>query len=276
VWAFIGSLSFIAALVLGIMSLVSKIRKNGKSKKQLIYAGALFALFIVAIAASPKVEEKPVADAKSEDVAKKEEAPKAELAKADTKTAEAGTAAEDKAKADEKAKADAAAKAKADADAKEKAKQEAAEKKKQQDAVVAFEKEAYALEDSVKGVMTTYQDAMNGVADGTVDVFTAYSAAEQARDAAEHLQMAYMSLDVPEGLPKKASEALSEAKTNLSTAYYSKKKAFDAVLKFLDDQKPSYMSKFQEETKMSDSFLLAGVAKIFEAKAEVGIDLAKK
>lgn len=182
---------------------------------------------------------------------------------------------------EDKKAADAEAKAKAEQEAQEKAKAEEAEKikaeeetkKKNQSDVTEFEQSVYSLEDSIDPIMTNYQTAMAGLADGSVDIFTVYEATENARDAANHLQSELRKVNVPDDLPKPAREALEAARLDLATAYYSKKEAFEAALKYLDDQKPSHMSKFKEEMEMSDSFVLSGISKIFEAKGEVGIDL---
>ncbi|WP_138751994.1 hypothetical protein [Paenibacillus sinopodophylli] len=165
------------------------------------------------------------------------------------------------------------AKIKLAAENKAKAEQKAKEENKV--AVLEFEKGAYALEDEIKPFIEYYQKAMAGLGDGSVDIFTAYEATEKARDAAKYVQSEFYSLAVPENLPKDVKKMLNEAKSDLSTAYYTKKEAFEIILKFLDDQKPSHMSKFKEEIQLSDAFVMSGVTKILEAKIAVGIELVE-
>lgn len=167
-------------------------------------------------------------------------------------------------------------KAKLEAENKAKAEKEVNEaKEKQKTIVLDFEKSVYALEGEMKPYMEHYQKAMSGLGDGSVDIFTAYEATETAKNATTNIRTKFRALEISEELPKDVRKMLSGAKDDISTAYYSKGEALKAVMKFLDDQKPSHMSKFNEEIAMSDSFVLSGVSKILEAKIAVGIDLAE-
>ncbi|GKU76649.1 hypothetical protein [Paenibacillus sp. L3-i20] len=166
--------------------------------------------------------------------------------------------------------------AKKKADEQEKAKAEKERIKKNQSDVLAFEKTISTLEESLEPTLDNYYTALNGLADGSVDIFTAYEATEKARDASNTMRLKISNVDVPDTLPKKAKKALESGRSEISTAFYSKKKAFEAVLEYLDDQKPSHMSTFKDEIEMSDNFILRGTAYIIEAKQEVGIDITAK
>ncbi|MEK4369701.1 hypothetical protein MHI48_09550 [Paenibacillus sp. FSL H7-0942] len=232
-------------------------KKLGKVAK---IGGAIWAGFILLIIVIP-TEEKPnvTATVETDAVASQEKAPKVEKAVAvvDTKTEK---------KDDQKAKEEAKLKNETDA----------AAKKANQKEVLAFEKSVYALEETMSPIMNTYQEAMTGLGNGTVDIYTVYEATENAQKAAKHLQSKFYNLDVPENLPKDVKQMLNATASNLSTAYYSKGKAFDAVLEFLDDQKPSHMSKFKEEISMADSFVMKGILKLMEAKTAVGLEVDSK
>lgn len=154
--------------------------------------------------------------------------------------------------------------------------QEEQKKKQDQDAVLKFEKDMYALEDEINPFMDAYQKALNGVSDGSVDIFTAYEVTENAKKAAEGIQRKYYNVEVPKDLPKEVKKELEDAKTDLATAYYTKAEAFGYVLKYFDDQKPSYMSKFQDEISASDSFIMSGVLKLFKAKELVGLEVVEE
>ncbi|NUU80060.1 hypothetical protein [Paenibacillus xylanilyticus] len=225
--------------------------------------GAIWAGLVLLIIVIP-TEEKPnvTATGETEKVATQEKVPEVEKAVA---VVDKGTA-----KTDEEAEK----KAKEEADLK--AKNDAATKKAYQKEVLAFEKSVYALEETMSPIMSTYQEAMTGLGNGTVDIYTVYEATENAKKAADHLQSQFYNLNVPESLPKDVKEKLNAATSDLSTAYYSKGKAFDAVLEFLDDQKPSHMSKFKDEIAMSDSFVMNGILKLMEAKEAVGLKLDAK
>ncbi len=186
-------------------------------------------------------------------------------------------AAIEKAEAEEKVKQEAEEQAKVEEQAKIKAESDAKvaeeQKKVNQQTVLDFEQSAYDLEDTVKPIMDHYQKVMLAVSEGNATIYDAYDAATAAEKAAQNLQLAFSSLNIPKGLPKEVNELLKDARSDLSTGYYTKKEAFEAVLKFLDDQKPSNMQKFKDESSMSDSFIMSGVLKILEAKEKVGIDL---
>ncbi|GAK43483.1 hypothetical protein TCA2_5981 [Paenibacillus sp. TCA20] len=128
--------ALIAMVVFLVLSLVSKIKKDGKAKRKLIYAGGSFVVMIISFIIfgsvttgtttttadpAPAKEQPKVETAKlspEEEAAIKEEAEAAAKAKA----AEEAKA---KAEAEEKAKAEAAAKAKEEAEANAKAEAEA-------------------------------------------------------------------------------------------------------------------------------------------------------
>ncbi|WP_336761518.1 hypothetical protein [Paenibacillus sp. USHLN196] len=229
--------------------------------------GAIWAGLVLLIIVIP-TEEKPnvTATGETEKVATQEKVPEVEKAVA---VVDKGTA-----KSDEEAeKLEKEKKAKEEAELKAK---NAATKKAHQKEVLAFEKSVYALEETMSPIMSTYQEAMTGLGNGTVDIYTVYEATENAKKAADHLQSKFYNLEVPEGLPKDVKTKLNGATSDLSTAYYSKGKAFDAVLEFLDDQKPSHMSKFKDEIAMSDSFVMNGILKIMEAKEAVRLKLDAK
>lgn len=182
-----------------------------------------------------------------------------------------------KAEADAKAKQKAEDQANADKEAKQKAEADAIlakeQSKQHQQDILDFEQSVYALEATVKPIMDNYQKIMLAVSEGNATIYDAYEAATNAKEAADHLQSEFFKLDVPKGLPKEVDSLLEDAKSDLSTAYYTKGNAFKAVLKFLDDQKPSNMQKFKDESSMSDSFIMSGVLKIMQAKEKVGIDI---
>jgi hypothetical protein len=183
---------------------------------------------------------------------------------------------EKKAEAQAQQKAEGEAKKKADEEAKLEAQKQELEMKQHQQAVLDFEKSVYDLEDTIEPIMDNYQKAMTGLGNGSVDIYTAYTAAKEARDACQYLQTKFYTMPIPEGLPEEIDALLSDASSDLGTAYYTKKEAMEYVLKFLDEQKPSYMDKFKEEISMSDQFMISGIAKIFDAKVKVGIDVTKE
>jgi hypothetical protein len=269
-WIAFGVILLILWFILFIRWIISVNNKDGRAGRKAIYAIACFILMIVAFVNSgsddkdlvdspaDKSNEVVVVNAKLDTTAEKEAKKKVET------DAKAKQNAEDQAKADEEAKLKAATEAKATEE----------QKKQNKQSVLDFEQSAYALEATVKPIMDNYQKIMLAVSEGEATIYDAYEAATNAKEAADHLQSEFFKLDIPKGLPKEAKKLLEDAKSDLSTAYYTKGNAFKAVLKFLDDQKPSNMQKFKDESSMSDNFIMSGVLKIMQAKEKVGIDLA--
>jgi hypothetical protein len=118
--------------------------------------------------------------------------------KQDVEVAKTNDIEKNKEEADAKRKEEAEAKAKADADAKAAAQvaEEEKKKKENQDAVLAFEKSAYDLEATAKPVFDNYQNVMTAVGQGKASIYDAYSAASNAKTAAQNLQLKFSSLSV--------------------------------------------------------------------------------
>ncbi|WP_205439667.1 hypothetical protein [Peribacillus alkalitolerans] len=124
-WMFIGVLSFIGIFVFLFMALFSRLKKSGKSKRMMLYAGGCFVLLIAALSfddtvATETASSSPKEETKSDEVKKKDE--EAKLKEANQKAEEDKKKAKDLALA--KAKADEEAKKKAEEEAKKKAEQE--------------------------------------------------------------------------------------------------------------------------------------------------------
>lgn len=161
------------------------------------------------------------------------------------------------------------------AQSKETAKPQPENTAENQKLVKDFEQALYAKENSVKPIMDNYQKVM-GQLGKTKTIYEAYEAAKAAKEAAKKLKGEFYLTKVPENLPEEIQKLLNGAAEDLGTAYYTKEKAFDAVMLFLDDQKPSNMDKFKEEISSSESFTISAVEKLLLAKQKVGIDLSKK
>lgn len=143
----------------------------------------------------------------------------------------------------------------------------------QKDLILAFESQVYAIEDKYKPIMTSYSNVMTKLGNGTANIFDAYSATTKAQQAVEAISSEYSDLKPSSKLPKDIRNKLSEASSELSTAYYIKTRAFKAIKQFLDNQKPSDFQKAQDEIKLADQFIYSAISKILEVKLMAGIDL---
>ncbi|CEH30248.1 Uncharacterized protein BN1090_A2_02698 [Aneurinibacillus migulanus] len=158
----------------------------------------------------------------------------------------------------------------------EKKKEDAAKKKEQQKAIIQFEQELYSIEKPATAAGNRYKATAEKMGKGQATIYDLYEAASNANKQADKTRYAYSTLKVPEGLPADVTDMLKEAKSKLSTAYYTKSKAMEYAMEFIDSQKPSDLQKAKEETQMSDQFILAGITKVLEAKEKMGIPLDNK
>lgn len=220
-------------------------------------------------AARRKAEQEEAAKAAAADEARRAAEASAAAAK-QAEEASAAAAAKQAAEAQRAAEASAAAAKQAEA-----ARAAATEKRAKQAAVVQFEKDVYALEGPAQSAIEDYQATMTKFSNGTASIYDAYSAAHDAKSACESARMAYWDLDTPSGLPDDVSSLLRDVKSELSTSYGVRAEAFEAVMEFLDTQKPSSMQKFKDKVAQADSFTMQAVAKLLQAKEKMGIPLSK-
>lgn len=277
--AFIGGLSTIGFVTFFVLGIIALIKNRSKAKKRFIISGSLFVLMIIFIAISPTPPNSPTTTPVAE--AEQTNTDKVETASEPVKTAQASDT-ENKTDEDQQKEKDKVAAELAQNEAKKKADEEkaaakaAADKAKaikinNQKIVKAFEKEFYAIEDQGDSVFDNYQSVLTGLGNGTSDVFTAYSATTDAKAMAKSLASEYYSMKAPDGLPEDVSKSLREAAMQAFYAYSTKADAFDNVLEFLDDQKPSMLQEFKDNMAMSDQQVLQGAFKLLEAKEQVGL-----
>lgn len=261
-------LFLLGAIILGIFGL-KELHKSPKAKPLLLGAAGCFIIFLVVAISTSTTETKTTAS----DVKTDAKSPIVTAAASPPAPSKEDAGAEKKADEDKKAKAEADVKVKNEEAAKAKLEAEETQKKRLQDSVLEFENSVYALEATVKPIMDKYQNIMSNFGKGNNNLNTAYEAATNARKASQDLQLKFSNLPLPKDLPKDAEKLLTEAKSELSTGYYMKKNSFDSVLKYLDNQKPSDMQKFKEDTQSSRGHIIRGVSLIFQAKEKVGIEI---
>ncbi|MGR6763237.1 hypothetical protein ACU1JV_15470 [Paenibacillus sp. T2-29] len=155
-------------------------------------------------------------------------------------------------------------------------KKEAADKKMKQQLVINFEKTFFSVENSGATVFNKYKSDMDSLGKGKTDVLTVYGSTKDAKDTALSLMSQYNELEVPNALPSEVKDLLEQSKRHLATAYYSKSEAFNSVLSYLDEQKPSYMNDFEENIKLADQDTMQGVLKLMQAKEKVGLKITEK
>ncbi|APB70553.1 hypothetical protein PPYC1_09420 [Paenibacillus polymyxa] len=155
-------------------------------------------------------------------------------------------------------------------------KKEAADKKMKQQLVSDFEKTFFGVENNGSAVFNKYKSDMDSLGKGATDVLTVYGSTKNAKDTALSIMSQYNELEVPDALPSDVKDLLEQSKSHLATAYYSKSEAFDSVLSYLDEQKPSYMNDFEENIKLADQDTMQGVLKLMQAKEKVGLKITEK
>lgn len=143
------------------------------------------------------------------------------------------------------------------------------------DAILAFEKEVNEIEARYKPVMDTYTSTMEKVSSGSANVFDAYNATVRAQEASNAMRSDYFSLSPASTLPREVKGKLRDAAKELGTAYSTRSGAMEAAKRFLDNQKPSDLQLFKDETRIADQFILSAVVKIMEAKTMAGIAIGE-
>lgn len=144
---------------------------------------------------------------------------------------------------------------------------------KAQQAVLNFEKSFYAVEQNSSPVFDNYKKAMLGLSDGSSDILTAYDAAKQAKKESNTMMYNFEKIQTPKSVSKEIRNLLDGAKSDIKMAYSYKEDAYKSIMKYIDDQNVSDMSKSQEYMEQADQYTLSGLSKIIEAKSKVGIDI---
>ncbi len=142
-----------------------------------------------------------------------------------------------------------------------------------QKVVLEFEQALFDLEKSGQPAFDEFITVLDGVG-SMYSIYDAYTAADNAANAARKIYTEGPRIPIPEQLPKELKSKLQDVSQDYSTAYFVREKAYNTMKKFLDDQKPSLMAEYKENMQGSYSFVLSSTSKLLEAKTMSGIDLS--
>jgi hypothetical protein len=137
--------------------------------------------------------------------------------------------------------------------------------------VLEFQHSIFKLEDSSKEIMKKYDNTLAAFSNGSASASQTYNVVKAAKDASEKLRLEYSQFKIPEGLPTDINDKLEIVTFDMSTSYYNKTKSFDYVLKFLDENKPNYLSNAKEEMKNSQDRLMDAMANLSLVNNKLGI-----
>lgn len=234
-------------------------RKRSKKRPALIFVvGFVFILIGGAFAEEPvekaeeKVEEKEIESAESDEKAVAKELSQEE------KDAEAAA----KKKAEEEKAA--AEKAEAEKDAVAEKEYYLNEIKTKADTQMGMYDEAWS---------TLWVDTFNGVSDGSVDIFTAYTNMKQLKQRNETLQSSIPAIP-DEGLSDEHKELLTEFKNQMVSAAQWRASASEKAMEMFDagDFSPSEMDNILSEVKQADNEMINAVVSLTSLELELGVD----
>lgn len=83
-------------------------------------------------------------------------------------------------------------------------------------------------------------------------------------------------LQTPEYLSDADKDKINEAKSNLSTAYYTRNQGLEAGKKYLNTKDLEQLTKFKDKMSMTSSFSMTGLAKFLEVLTSNKIEIPTK
>lgn len=136
---------------------------------------------------------------------------------------------------------------------------------------LAWQKEILSIHQVADDAMKQYQQIMVAMGEGEKDIYSAYSDVNNIKDTVSGAWHAIGKVKVPESLSKEHQKQLKEAQTDLQTGLFSKMEGLKQVLKFLDEQKPSYVEEAKDNFAMSEQFMLSGITRLTGVKMDLGL-----
>ena len=149
------------------------------------------------------------------------------------------------------------------------------ELKRRQYDILAFENSLATVEAMAKDAYLNQEKIIAQWKMGSTTNGNAYEATNSAKEQCEKVKKEIRFIRVPENLPVPVGELLAEARSELAASYSKKVEALEYLLRFIDDDKPSYQHKFNEGLRLSREFSANATLDIIEAKRKAGIDLFK-
>ena len=257
-------LSFIATPLFGVLAIIQYIKKDSIKGKQLLKrTGISLAVMVLSlIAFSATTDSVETVSEEESEAAVSEEKEEASTTKEEEKSKEVEETAEEKAAREaEEAKA----------------KEEAAAKKLE-------EEKTYYLNNvktKVDSQMSRYDEIWNtlwtptfeGVSNGTVDIYTAYSNMKSIENQYNAL---YSSLgEIPEeGLSKENKELLAEFKSKMKSAALWRGNAAEKAQEMFDegDYSPSSLEDMKTDISYADSEMISAVVSLTSLEMDLGVE----
>lgn len=140
----------------------------------------------------------------------------------------------------------------------------------QKAALLNFEKRVLAAGKRADGEFALFTQAAQNISQGS-DIYSLYEIGTRAQSECKNARNALYSLSAPKNLPSKTKKLINEAAEDLATAYGIKAGAFEAALRFLNDNKPGDFQQYKEELASSQNFTISAAVKLTGAKAEHGL-----
>lgn len=138
--------------------------------------------------------------------------------------------------------------------------------------ILAFEYSLSTAEKPAAAAWARFEKEFSRWQEDKTDISGFFKTVDFTKDELEKVKNDLHFIRVPEGISGEVDSLLAEAKIDLLNAYSKKNEALDYILRFIDENKPSYQYKFNENLKRARKFASEAMLNIIEAKKKIGLE----
>lgn len=98
-------------------------------------------------------------------------------------------------------------------------------------------------------------ELINNYADGKIDGYTAYEGVREAKDQYSAASISVNRISIPESLSDELKSDLEKIKSGVATNYYTRSKAMEHFMNYIDNQKISDLDKMKQQLELSSGLV---------------------